>query len=89
MRIATYNVEWFNTLFDDAGELLYNNSWSSRWNVTKAMQIDALARVFQAMDADAIMIIEAPDTSPSRNARRALATFARSFGLRAKEVHVG
>ena len=89
MRIATYNVEWFNTLFDDAGELLYNNSWSSRWNVTKAMQIDALARVFQAMDADAIMIIEAPDTSPSRNARRALATFARSFGLRAKEVLTG
>ena len=89
MRIATYNVEWFNTLFDDAGELVYNNSWSSRWDVTKAMQIDALAHVFTAMDADAVMIIEAPDTSPTRNARRALANFAKTFNLRTKEVLTG
>ena len=89
MRIATYNVEWFNTLFDDAGELLYNNSWSSRWDVTKAMQIDALAHVFTAMDADAVMIIEAPDTSPTRNARRALANFVKTFSLRTKEVLTG
>ena len=89
MRIATYNVEWFNTLFDDAGELIYNNSWSSRWNVTKAMQIEALGLVFTAMNADAVMIIEAPDTSPSRNARTALANFAKTFGLRTKEVLTG
>lgn len=89
MRIATYNVEWFDTLFDDAGELIYDGTWSSRWDVTKAMQIDALGLVFTAMDADAVMIIEAPDTSSTRNARRALATFAETFGLRTKEVLTG
>jgi hypothetical protein len=89
VRIATYNVEWFNYLFDDDGELIYNNSWSSRWNVTKAMQIEALAKVFAAMNADAVMIIEAPDISPSRNARKALTTFASTFDLRTKEVLTG
>ncbi|WP_333713577.1 endonuclease/exonuclease/phosphatase family protein [Yoonia sp.] len=89
MRIATYNVEWFNALFDDDGELIYDGSWSSRWNVTKAVQIEALAKVFTAMNADAVMIIEAPDTSPTRNARTALATFARTFDLRTKEVLTG
>ncbi len=89
MRIATYNVEWFNTLFDDDGELIFNNSWSSRWNVTKAMQIEALGQVFAAMDADAVMVIEAPDTSPTRNARKALTRFAETFGLRTKEVLTG
>jgi hypothetical protein len=89
VRIATYNVEWFNTLFDDDGELSYTNSWSSRWNVTKATQIEALAKVFTVMNADAVMIIEAPDTSPTRNARTALTTFARTFGLRTKEVLTG
>ena len=28
MRIATYNVEWFNSLFDDAGQLLFLSKWT-------------------------------------------------------------
>ncbi|MFT7108292.1 MAG: hypothetical protein ACJAVT_002827, partial [Yoonia sp.] len=66
MRIATYNVEWFNSLFSDDGKLIDDGSWSSRWNVTKAQQTAGLGTVFAAMDADAVMIIEAPDTSPHR-----------------------
>ena len=89
MRIATYNVEWFNSLFDDAGKLIDNGSWSSRWNVTKAQQTAGLGAVFSAMDADAVMIIEAPDTSPHRNAMRALEEFAAHFGLRAREAITG
>ncbi|SFS03452.1 endonuclease/exonuclease/phosphatase family protein [Yoonia litorea] len=89
MRIATYNVEWFNTLFDDSGALVFDDTWSSRWNVTKAMQIEALGLVFAAMNADAVMVIEAPDTSPTRNARTALTNFAEAFDLRTKAILTG
>lgn len=89
MRIATYNVEWFNALFDDAGDLINNNSWSARWDVTKAQQTAGLGHVFAAMDADAVMIIEAPDTSADRNAMVALENFAARFNLRAREALTG
>ena len=89
MRIATYNVEWFDRLFDDDGALWNDTAWSARWNVTRADQTAALGHVFGAMDADAVMIIEAPDTSRNRNARRALETFAQNFGLRAREALTG
>ena len=52
-RIATYNVEWFNDLFDKNDKLIENATWSARYNVTKIEQIDALAHVFQTIDADA------------------------------------
>jgi hypothetical protein len=42
MRIATYNIEWFNNLFDDDGVLLMDDGWSGRHDVTRAMQIEAL-----------------------------------------------
>ncbi len=89
MRIATYNVEWFTSLFDDDGVLIDDGSWSSRWDVTKAEQTDGLGLVFAGMDADAVMVIEAPDTSPSRDSRIALENFAARFGLRAREAVTG
>lgn len=89
LRIATYNVEWFNTLFDENGALHNNDDWSSRWNVTRAQQTAALGVVFQALDADGIMIIEAPDTSRHRSGITALETFAAHFGLRARAVVMG
>lgn len=89
LRIATYNVEWFYKLFDDAGELLRDGEWSGRWNVTRADQISALTRVFQALDADAVLVVEAPDTSRGRDGAVALRAFATHAGLRAREVLVG
>ncbi|MEM9433735.1 MAG: endonuclease [Pseudomonadota bacterium] len=89
MRIATYNTEWFNTLFDDTGQLIDDDSWSARYNVTKAMQTQALGRVFQALDADGVMIIEAPDSNRNRNTVVALENFAAHFGLRARAALVG
>lgn len=89
MRIATYNVEWFNTLFDDQGQLIADDTWSSRWNVTKRQQTDALGVVFQALDADAVMIIEAPETNRRRSTVRALMQFAENFDLRARAVLTG
>ena len=89
IRVATYNVEWFNALFDDDGALLHDGGWSGRQNVRRGEQIDALGIVFRALDADAVMVIEAPDTNRRRSARRALSNFARHFGLRAREVLSG
>lgn len=89
MRIVTYNVEWFNTLFDDDGQLIDDDSWSSRWDVTKAQQTAGLGMVFSALDADVVMIIEAPDTSPTRATVRALTHFAARFGLRARKAMIG
>jgi hypothetical protein len=89
VRIATYNVEWFNTLFDDDGALINDGTWSSRWDVTKAQQIAALGHVFQSLDADAVMIIEAPDSSRKRSSVTALTQFAAHFGLRASAAISG
>ncbi|SFR43330.1 endonuclease/exonuclease/phosphatase family protein [Litoreibacter janthinus] len=89
MRFATYNVEWFTYLFDDKNDLVQNGTWSSRYNVTKAMQAQALGLIFQAMDADVVMVIEAPDSSPSRSGRVALENFAEHFGLRTTQALVG
>lgn len=84
MRLATYNVEWFTHLFDKRGALLYDGEWSGRHNVTRRDQIDALGIVFTALDADGIMIIEAPDSHRKRDGIAALETFASTFGLRAR-----
>ena len=89
MRIATYNIEWFNALFDDAGGLLDDGGWSARYNVTRADQIAAIAMVLTAVDADGIMIIEAPDQNSRRSTVAALETFARSFDLRARKAVLG
>ncbi len=89
MRIATYNVEWFNALFDDAGRLLLDRELSARYQITRDMQLQALGHVFQAMDADAVTIIEAPDTTARRSTVRALETFAAHFKLRARRALTG
>ena len=89
MRIATYNVEWFANLFDDEGTLLDDIQWSGRQDVTRGEQIAALAHVFQQMNADAVLIIEAPDSSRHRNGSMALEKFADYAGIRARKALVG
>jgi len=89
MRIATYNVEWFSTLFNRDNRLIDDNSWSRRRDVTKAMQTAALGKVFKALDADAIMVIEAPDSSRHQSGEIALENFARHFGLRQNKALIG
>ncbi|MBC56529.1 MAG: endonuclease [Confluentimicrobium sp.] len=89
MRIATYNVEWFNSLFDDDGLLLDDGGWSGRRDVRRRDQIAALGIVFTALDADAVMIIEAPDHNGQRATVPALQNFAERMGLRARRAIVG
>ena len=89
MKIATYNVEWFSNLFNNDGDLIDDDSWSGRWNVTRAQQTAALGVVFQAMDADGVMIIEGPDSHAKRDGVGALEVFAARFGLRARKAVIG
>lgn len=89
MRIATYNVEWFSNLFDDDGSLLLDDRWSGRQDVTRAAQLEALGIVFTALDADAVMVIEAPDENSRRSTTGALENFARAFDLRARRALIG
>lgn len=89
MRIATYNVEWFNALFDDDDNLLADGNWSKRHDVTRADQLAALGIVFNAIDADGVMIIEAPDANRRKSTVKALENFAKFFGLRARKALIG
>jgi len=89
VRIATYNVEWFNSLFDDDGNLLDDDAWSGRQDVRRYAQIEALGIVFTALDADAVMVIEAPDCNGRRATVPALETFAQAMDLRARRAIVG
>ena len=89
MRLATYNVEWFSNLFTDTNKPDPSTEWSGRWNITRAAQLTALKSVFLAMDADAVMLIEAPDQSPSRDCITALERFADWAGLRTSRAVMG
>ena len=89
MRLATYNVEWFSNLFNDAGRLMEDAKWSGRYDVKRFEQIEALGIVFNALDADGVMIIEAPDGHRKRDGIVALETFARKMGLRASRAVMG
>ncbi|MEL7099514.1 MAG: endonuclease/exonuclease/phosphatase family protein [Pseudomonadota bacterium] len=89
MRIATYNVEWFDALFDDDGQPVADDARSRRHGVTRAQQLEALGIVFTAMDADAVLVVEAPDQGRKRNTTRALEAFAALFDLRARRAVIG
>ncbi len=89
MRIATYNVEWFNNLFADDGSLLADDGWSGRQGVTREAQLTALGIVFTALDADAVMIVEAPDHNGRRSTTRALERFAETYDLRTRKALIG
>ena len=89
LRLATYNVEWMNALFDDQGQLLQDGEPSSRYKTSRGEQLAALGIVFTALDPDGILIVEAPDTNGHRQTTRALENFARAMGLRARKALIG
>jgi len=89
MRLATYNIEWMNTLFADDGKLLNDTEPSGRHGVSCGDQIAALCTVFQALDADAVMVIEAPDHGRHRDTVTALEVFAAHAGIRARKALMG
>lgn len=88
-RLGTWNVEWMNALFDDAGRLREDDAPSARYAVTRREQLAAIGIVLAAMDADALVVVEAPDTSARRSTVRALETLAAACGLRARAALIG
>lgn len=86
LRLATYNVEWFNALFDDRGRPQEDGRPSARYRISRGEQLGALGIVFTALDADGVMVIEGPDTNGKRSSVRALENFARHFGLRTRRA---
>jgi predicted extracellular nuclease len=88
-RIATYNIEWFDALFDDDGTLMADGGWSGRHDITRDEQATAIATVLHALDADAVLVVEAPDISRKRNGVLALEGFAKAAGLRTTEALAG
>ncbi|MGR3759808.1 endonuclease/exonuclease/phosphatase family protein [Roseobacteraceae bacterium NS-SX3] len=89
MRLATYNVEWFAYLFDRDDRLMLDAKPSGRHGVDRYSQAMALAHVLQTVDADAVMVIEAPNTGRSQRTTRALEAFAAEAGLRTREAISG
>ena len=89
MRIATYNIEWFEDLFDKDNNLLLNKDWSRRYDVKRVDQATAIAHVMQRVDADIMLIVEAPNTGRTQNTIKALENFAKHFDLRQKAVEMG
>ncbi len=89
IRIATWNIEWFEALFDREDGLRADHEWSRRYNVTRAEQADGIATALAAVDPDLLMIIEAPNTGHSQSTVRALETFAEAYGLRQKKAVMG
>ena len=89
MRVATYNVEWFAHLFDKDDQLLADDGWSGRYGVTRVQQIEALAKVFTALDADIVLIVEAPNTGKRQSTVRALDHFVQAFDLRTRRALMG
>ncbi|MEM6897011.1 MAG: endonuclease/exonuclease/phosphatase family protein [Pseudomonadota bacterium] len=89
MRLATYNVEWFDKLFAEEGGLLNDTAPSGRHGVARAEQITAVAAVLAAVDADVFVIVEAPNDRSGRSTRAALEEFAAEAGLRQRRAMIG
>jgi hypothetical protein len=89
LRLATWNIEWFNALFDDHGRLHDDDAPAARYGVSRAQQTAAIAIVLSALDADGVLVIEGPDTNGRHSSVRALEGFARRFGLRTRKALIG
>ena len=89
LRIAAYNVEWFAGLFDDRDRLILDDSWSARHGVVKRRQAEAAAEVIRAVDADIMLIVEAPNDERDQSCVAALQGFAAHFGLRQAKAMIG
>lgn len=89
MRIATYNVEWFSSLFDDQNQLRRDTEWSARYNITRVQQLDAIAEVIRTIDPDCMLIVEAPDTGRTSSTVTSLLNFSSHYNLRQNAALTG
>ncbi|UWQ22515.1 endonuclease/exonuclease/phosphatase family protein [Jannaschia sp. W003] len=88
-RLAVWNVEWFDRLFDDRGKVRAGDPEIGRYGVSRGRQAEAVAHVLRHLDPDAALIVEAPDDGARRSARAALEGFAAWAGLRLSQTRTG
>jgi hypothetical protein len=89
LRLAAWNVEWFNTLFDGEGRIKEGDEPSGREGVSAGRRVQAVTHVLRALDADAVLVVEAPDISRRRDGAALLGAFAERAGIRARRVLIG
>ncbi|MEM7189067.1 MAG: endonuclease/exonuclease/phosphatase family protein [Pseudomonadota bacterium] len=89
LRIATWNVCWFASLFDDRDRLVADRKSSGVYGVSRRRQAQAIGNVLRRVDADLWAIIEAPNTGKSQSTVRALAGFCDELNLRQNSVLTG
>lgn len=89
IRVATWNVEWFSALFDSHDRLLADGKPSRRYRITRRDQAQAIADVLRRLDADLVIVIEAPNSGSHQSTVRALQGFARSYRLRQTAAMIG
>lgn len=95
MRICTWNLEWFDRLFE--ADNSFKTGTREIYVDRKLQDIDfdeireAIAAVIGLLDADAIMLIEAPGTTASsgKSTVQCLKNFADHFDLRLTEAVLG
>lgn len=91
MRLACWNVEWFDALFDARDRPFMDDHRARRYGVTRREQSEAVAAVIRGVDPDAILIVEAPNAGArsGRSTVRALEAFAALHGLRQSAAIIG
>ncbi len=83
IRVCTYNIEWFNHLFNT------NNSLKTSHDAVK--RFDAIAKALNSINADMIGIVEAPNSTASgaQSGIKKLENFATQHGLRTNKAKTG
>ncbi len=83
IRICSYNVEWFNRLFNKDNTL--------KTGASKQKRLGAIRDVLQTLQADLIGVVEAPNTSKdgSESTVLRLEAFARWAGLSTNKTMTG
>jgi predicted extracellular nuclease len=83
IRLCSYNIEWFNRLF--------NSNNSLRTGQESVERLEAIHRVLTQVNADLIGITEAPNSTASgaQSTVTKLENFAAHFGLRTSKAKFG
>lgn len=83
LRLCSYNLEWFDNLFDHRNQMLTDTK-----SVTR---LEAVASVIKQIDADLTGIVEAPGTTAStgKSTVACLESFAAHHGLRQNKAMIG
>jgi endonuclease/exonuclease/phosphatase family metal-dependent hydrolase len=91
VSVCTYNVEWFDYLFDNQNQVISFQPQNSQ-NKKLKKQFDGLGTVFQTVDADIYGIVEAPNTTVTTGNQSTvtkLNNFLQHFNLNKYDVITG